>query len=147
MEILELIEALEDKVERSWLLPFIGKSLVDKEEILDLLQEIRIKFPEEMKQAKWVKEERQRIISDAQKEAQNIIKNAEEKIVAMVDEHEITKQAYDHANDIIQKAQENAHELRNGAVGYTENLLVSVEQEFISMVETLRENRQQLKKQ
>jgi vacuolar-type H+-ATPase subunit H len=147
MEILELIEALEDKVERSWTLPFIGKSLMDKEEILDLLQEIRIKFPEEMKQAKWVKEERQRIISDAQKEAQNIIKNAEEKIVAMVDEHEITRQAYDHANDIIQKAQENAHELRNGAVSYTENLLVSVEQEFISMVETLRENRQQLKKQ
>ena len=111
MEILELIDALEDKIEQSATIPFWGKGIVDKDELLDMLQEIRVKFPDEMKQAKWVKEERQRIIADAQKEAANIVQGAEDKIVALINEHEITKQAYEQANQIIEKAQSNSHEI------------------------------------
>ena len=50
------------------------------------IEEIRLKLPDELKQAKWVKEERQRIIADAAKEADNIIKDAEAKIVSMIDD-------------------------------------------------------------
>ena len=61
MEIFTLLEALEDILENSKNLPFTSKSIVNKEEMLDLIKEIRIKLPDELKQAKWVKEERQRI--------------------------------------------------------------------------------------
>ncbi len=146
MEILEIIEALEEKIERSFTIPFWGRGIVDKDALLDLLQEARIKFPEELKQAKWVKDERQRIIADAQKEAAAIIKSAEEKIAAMVNEHEITKQAYDNANQIVENAQEHAREIRLGANQYADNVLHTIEESLIGAVETIRENRKDLKR-
>ena len=95
MEIFTLLETLEDLLEKSRNLPFSSKSVVDKEEMLDLIKEIRLKLPDELKQAKWVKEERQRILVEAQKEADGIVKEAENRIIAMIDEHEITRKAYD----------------------------------------------------
>ena len=71
MEIFTLLDELEDILDRSRNLPFSAKTVVNKEEILDLLKEIRLKLPDELKQAKWVKEERQRILVEAQKEAAN----------------------------------------------------------------------------
>ena len=68
MEIFELLESLEDIIERGKNLPFTNKGVIDKDEILDLIKEIRLKLPDELKQAKWVKEERQRILVEAQKE-------------------------------------------------------------------------------
>ena len=59
MEIFTLLETLEDIMEKSRNVPFSNKCIVDKEEILDIIKEIRLKLPEEIKQAKWVKEERQ----------------------------------------------------------------------------------------
>ena len=98
-----------------------------------------------MKQAKWVKEERQRIIADAQKEASAIIQGAEDKIVALINEHEITKQAYEQANQIIEKAQGNSHEIRVGANQYADDLLHRVEEDLIAIADTIRQNRKQLK--
>lgn len=146
MELLEIIEALEEKIEHSMTIPFWGRGIVDKDELLDMLQEARVKFPDEMKQAKWVKEERQRIIADAQKEAAAIIKNAEDKILSMVDEHEITKQAYEHANGIINQAQENARDVRAGVMQYADGLMQQLEENLVTAVETVRANRQDLKK-
>ena len=59
MEIFTLLETLEDILERSRSVPFSSKGIVDKEEILELIKEIRLKLPDELKQAKWVKEEKQ----------------------------------------------------------------------------------------
>ena len=89
MEIFTLLETLEELLETSRNLPFSSKGIVDKDEMLDLIKEIRIKLPDELKQAKWVKEERQRILVEAQKEADDIVKEAENRIISMIDEHEI----------------------------------------------------------
>lgn len=105
MEMLSILETLEDLVEKSVTVPFSGKCLVDKEEILEIIKEIRLKLPDDIKQAKWIKEERQRILLEAQKEANNIIKDAENKIASLIDEHEITKKAYEQSNEIISNAQ------------------------------------------
>ena len=80
MEIFTLLETLEDLLENSKGVPFSSKCLVDKEEGLELIKEIILKLPDELKQAKWVKEERQRILDEAQKEANDIIKEAENNI-------------------------------------------------------------------
>ena len=69
MEVLTLLETIEEMLERSANIPLTKKSLVDKDEILAVVNEIRTKLPDELKQAKWVKEERQKILVDAQKEA------------------------------------------------------------------------------
>ena len=87
MEIFTLLETLEEMLEQSKKVPFTDKVVVDKEAILEIIKEIRLKLPDELKQAKWVKEERQRILSEAQKEAKDIVKEAETRIISIIDEH------------------------------------------------------------
>ena len=127
MEIFTLLETLEDLLENSRSLPFTDKGIVDKEEMLDLIKEIRIKLPDELKQAKWVKEERQRILVEAQKEADGIVKEAENRIIAMIDEHEITRKAYDQKTEIIETANEMSREISKGTKEYADSLLANTE--------------------
>lgn len=145
MEILSVLEALEDAVEKSVSVPFLSKCLMDKEELLELVKEVRLKLPDDIKQAKWVKEERQRILMEAQKEANNIIKDAESKIASLVDEHEITKKAYEQANEIIGSAQKNAREIRLGTRDYADSVLNKVEDILKDAQEVIKMNREELK--
>ena len=82
MEIFTLLETIEDIFENSKELPFTHKAVVDKEEVLDIVKEIRLKLPEELKQAKVIKEEHDRIISKANEEAEEIVKEAENRIIS-----------------------------------------------------------------
>jgi vacuolar-type H+-ATPase subunit H len=145
MEILAILETLEELVEKSVAVPFTGKCLVDKEEILEIVKELRLKLPDDIKQAKWVKEERQRILLDAQKEANNLIKDAEGKIASMVNEHEITKRAYEQANEIVAAAQKNAREIRLGTKEYADNILSKVEEILGDTLAVIKTNREELK--
>ena len=72
MEVLTLLETLQEMLDRSSSIPLTKKSLVDKDAIIDVVNEIKMKLPDELKQAKWVKEERQKILVDAQKEANQL---------------------------------------------------------------------------
>ena len=85
---------------------FLGKCIVNKDDALDVIDEIIAKMPDELKQAKWVKEERQRILVEAQKEAEEIVKEAENRIISMIDEHEITRKAYEKKVEIIENAKD-----------------------------------------
>jgi len=145
MDVLEIIDMLEDVVEKSMTIPFFGRAVVDRDEIMDLIQEIRLNLPDDLKQAKWIKEERQRILLEAQKEASTIIKNAEEQIISMIDEHEITKKAYDQANEIMTSAQTNARELRLGTIQYADEIMANLESRIDKLAMTIRENRKELK--
>lgn len=145
MEILSIIETLEEVVEKSVSVPFSGKCMVDREEILEIIKEMRLKLPDDIKQAKWVKEERQKILMEAQKEANNIIKDAENKIASLVDEHEITRKAYDQANEIVTNAQKNAREIRLGTKEYADNVLGKVEEILEETLDVIKGNRQEMK--
>ena len=103
MEIFTLLETLEECLERAKKVPFTQKVIIDTDEVLDIVKEIRLKLPDELKQAKWVKEERGRILVEAKKEADGIVKEAENRIISMIDEHEITRKAYEQKAQIIEK--------------------------------------------
>lgn len=145
MEILSILETMEDLVEKSVTVPFSGKCMIDKEEMLEIIKEIRLKIPDDIKQAKWVKEERQRILLEAQQEANNILKDAESRIASLVDEHEITKKAYEQANEIVNTAQKNAKEIRMGTREYADGVLGKVEEILKDAYEVINSNRQELK--
>lgn len=144
-EILSVIENLEEYIESCPELPFTGKCMINKQEILESVREMKHKLPDEFKQAKWVKDERQRILLEAQKEANNIVKEAENKIIMMIDEHEITKKAYDQANEIIANAQKTAREIRLGTKEYADNILLKVEDTLKQTIDVIRSNRDELK--
>ncbi|MCI9038930.1 MAG: ATPase [Clostridia bacterium] len=145
MEIFTLLETLEDMLEKSRNVPFSGKCVVDKEEVLDIIKEIRLKLPEELKQAKWVKEERQRILVEAQNEADEIIKEAENRIISMIDEHEITRKAYEKKVEIIETANEMSREISKGTKDYADNLLSNVEEALQNALKVIQDNRNELK--
>ena len=145
MEIFTLMDELEEYLEGVRTIPFTNKCIVDSEEILDILKEIRLKLPDELKQAKWVKEERNRILVEAQKEAEGIVKEAENRIIAMIDEHEITRKAYEQKAEIIETANEMSREISKGTKDYADNILEKVEGVLQDALKTIENNRKELK--
>ena len=145
MEVLELIDMLEDVVDKAGGIPLIGKAIIDRDELLDLIEEIRINLPDDLKQAKWVKDERQRILDDANKEAATIIKLAEEKMASLIDDHEITQRAQAQAGEIVNAAQNNAREIRQSTKQYVDDHMAALESKLERVLMTVRENRNELK--
>lgn len=145
MDVLRLLDEIEDILEESSTIPFAGKLLVDKEDILDVIKEIRIKLPDEIKQAEWIKEERQRILAEAQNEADTMIEEVKVHMEEMIDEEEITKKAKERAEEIIGKAQVNAKEIRLGAREYADELLKEVQEKLNFVIDTIDQNRDELK--
>lgn len=145
MEIFTLLETLEDILERSKSVPFSNKCMIDRDEVLDIIKEVRLKLPDELKQAKWVKEERQRILEEAKKEGEDIIKEAENRIISMIDEHEITRKAYDKKVEIIETANEMSREITKGTKDYADNLLSGLEGTLLEALKVVQNNRKELK--
>ena len=124
---------------------FLGKCIVNKDDALDVIDEIIAKMPDELKQAKWVKEERQRILVEAQKEAEDIVKEAENRIISMIDEHEITRKAYEQKAEIIETANEMSREISKGTKDYADSILQNIEVALENALETIQNNRNELK--
>jgi len=137
MEIFTLLETLEDILENSKTVPFTNKSIVSQSEILDIIREIRLKLPDELKQAKWIKEEREKIIAEAKRDADDIVKEAENRIISMIDEHEITKKANEKKTEIIATANDIYREYANNANMYADGVLKDVEDIMIKLCESI----------
>ena len=143
MEILEILEDIEESIEKSFSL--LGMTIVNKSDMLAMLEELRMKLPDEIKQAKWVKEERQKILAEAQTEANSIVEGAKEKVIALVDEHEIAKQAKAKAEQLIADAKSQENEMKKNAILYADSMLEKVENVTAGVLDKARESRRQLK--
>ena len=141
MDILEIIDMMEETIDKASAVPLTGKVMLDKDELLDYIQEIRLVYPDELKEAKWVKEERQRILSEAESRAETIQKNAEETQMQLIDEHEITKCAYDQANELVNNAQQKAMEIKSDTDQYVDEVLNDVEHRLDLLLRKVREDR------
>ena len=141
MEIMEIIDMMEETIDKAPVVPLSGKIVVDKEDLLDYIQEMRLVFPEEVKEAKWVKEERERIMAEAQSRSDALIKNAEEKVVQMIDEHEITKQAVEQANSMVNEAQRKAMEIKTDCDTYADDILNDVEKRLDMLLRKVRDDK------
>lgn len=141
MDIMEIIELMEEAVDKAPTVPLSGKILIDKEDILDYIQEMRLSFPDEVKEAKWVKEERQRIISEAESRADSMVKTAEAKMLQMVDENEITKQAQEYANQMVEDARNQASKLKTDSDQYADDILGDVERRLEMLLKKVSDDR------
>ena len=141
MEIMEIIDMMEETIEKSTVVPLSGKIVVDKEDLLDYIQEMRLVFPDEVKEAKWVKEERERILAEAQSRSDTMIKNAEEKVVQMIDEHEITKEAVEQANQMVNDAQTKAMEIKTDCDQYADDILNDIEKRLDMLLRKVHDDK------
>jgi len=145
MDVLNLIDEIEDIIEAGTSIPLSSRVLLNKEEILEIIKEIRIKLPDEIKQASWIKDERQRILADAQKDADNILNEAEYKLEELIDQQEIVRLSNSRADEIISRAQSNAKEIRIGAMEYADGLLLETQENLKNVIQTLNNNRKELR--
>src|SRR5437868_10371486 len=123
MDVLVLIDKLDDLVHNAKPVPLTDQVRVDKEEIYDILDQMRATIPEEIKQARWIVKERQEMLAEAKKEAERIIKDARERQERLVGEEEVTKQAERAAEDIVEDARAREREIRLGAEDYADEIL------------------------
>lgn len=145
MDVLKLINEIEDIIEEGSSVPFSKKVMVDADEILDIIKEIRIRLPDEIKQASWIKEEKQRILAEAQKDADNLLNEAEYRLEELIDQEGISKAAKARAEEVIAKAQNNAKEIRLGALEYADSLLLETQEQLKDIISLLNENRKELR--
>lgn len=141
MEIMEIIDMMEETIDKAPVVPLSGKILLDKEAILDYIQEMRLVFPDELKEAKWVKGERQRILSEAEAKADEMIKTAEEKMIQMVDENEITRQAYEKASVIENDAKNFEAQMRAAADQYLNGMLNELERDLDVLIKKVQDDK------
>lgn len=112
-EILDLMDGLLDK---SSSVPFSNKRMIDCEQMREYIDTIRLNFPTELKKAKDMARDKDKIIAEANKNAEEIIKKAEERAKILVSEQEIIKEAGEIANDQLKRAKEQADQIIADAV-------------------------------
>ena len=93
MKVLELLDEIEEIIDTSSGFPLTGKVLVDADEIREILKEIRIELPDEIQQAQWIKDEKQRILQEAKQEYEAILKDAKVQAEALIENDDITVKA------------------------------------------------------
>lgn len=126
MDLLSALNELEELVETSAKIPLTRKVLVNEDNILDLLDRIRTTIPEEIRQAKWIIQEREKVMNESQKEALRLLEDAQRKVSQQADESEIVRKAREVADSIIARAEEQAMELREGARSYADDVLTNL---------------------
>jgi vacuolar-type H+-ATPase subunit H len=137
MDVLVLIDKLDDLVHNARPVPLTDQVRVDREEIYDLLDQMRATIPEEIKQARWIVKERQEMLAEAKREAERIVADAREQQKRAIDQEEITRQAERAAEEIVEEAREREREIRLGAEDYADDILSTLEvnlQKFLQAV-------------
>ena len=144
MDVLVLIDKLDDLVHNSKPIPLSDNVRVDKEEIYDLLDQMRATIPEEIKQARWIVKERQEMLAEAKREAERIIKEAREKQDDLIAQEEVTRQAERAAEDIVEDARSREREIRLGAEDYADEILNTLEVNLSKFIGAVQRGRDRL---
>ena len=129
-EINAMLDLMEDILEDSKQAFLSARVVVDKEEMFDIIKDIRLRLPNEIQQSRWVVEDRTKILSKAQAEADQLIEEAHETVDRMVREHEITKFAEEQAQGILKAARNDAREMHLGAVEYADSIMKDLERKL-----------------
>ncbi|MDD6084956.1 MAG: vacuolar-type H+-ATPase subunit H [Oscillospiraceae bacterium] len=134
----EILENMDDLLDNSKTLPFTSKILIDAEQMRELINDVRLNIPQEIKRAKVIDFDRERILKSAEEQAESIIRNAETKKDAMISEQEITKEAKKRAVEILNKAQNTSKEVRAALDQYVEKRLTDVETELQNTISAIK---------
>lgn len=123
MKVLELLDEIEEIVDTSTSFPLTGKIMVDAEEILEIVKEIRVELPDEIQQAQWIKDERQRILEEAKKEYDTVITDAKRQAEVLIENDDIVVRAKMRADEIMRIAEENCKQLKLNTFDYIDSIL------------------------
>ena len=137
VDILYLLDQLEEVLGGGSRLPLTSRTLVDEQEILDILDQIRVSIPEEVKAARRLTDQRDQVIADAHAEGDRILRDADVQAAERVDEHQLVRTAESRAADIEDRALRQAADIRREADAYAYRVLQKLREQIGSVAGTV----------
>ncbi|HMM48499.1 MAG TPA: hypothetical protein PKE32_02645 [Miltoncostaeaceae bacterium] len=144
MDVNELMDKLDDLIHNARAVPLTDQVRVDRDEIYDLLDQMRSTIPEEVKQARWIVKERQEMLAEAKREADRIVNEAREEAARQVSEQEVVRLAERGAADIMDEARQREREVRLGAEDYADEVLGTLEMNLGKFLQAVQRGRERL---
>jgi hypothetical protein len=144
MDVLMLIDKLDDLVHNAKRVRLRDRVRVDREEVYDILDQMRATIPDDVRQARWIVKERQEMLSAAQREAQRMVAGAGERQTQLVRQHELARQAECAAEEILDGARAREREIRLGAEDYADEILDTLEVNVSRFIAVIRRGRERL---
>ena len=141
MNVMALLEYLDEELSKSATVPLTGKRLVDVEKCLDIVSELRVTLPDDVKDAEVIVRDREQILADAQRQAEQIIADAQQRFEQMVSNHAIVQEAQRRANAIVKDAVAKADEEADSCTAYLNDVLGNVEQHLKRVLDDVHQNR------
>lgn len=127
-------------------IPFGSRVMLDEDEVLALVEEVRRALPQEVQEARRIVEERERLLSESRLEAENIVHDAKRYVEKLADETEISREAKERAADVLARAERTAREIKQGAREYADNLLADAALSLERLSQVVAESRQELRR-
>ena len=138
----ELLDMLYTMINDAWGLPLgAEKCVIERDKVLELLDEIKAQLPSELAEAQSLVSARDRFISNAKTEAETIRKTAEAKAAQLMDEQEVIRAAKAKANSIVHAAETKSAELRRVANEYADDALRRTEEAISEALNEVHQSR------
>lgn len=138
MDILHLVDRLEELFNEARAFPFTRNVMVDEDKMLDIIDQMRVTIPDEVKKAQQLVSQKDRILAQAQEEAGRIVSLAKEKAEQIVEREAIVKSAQTRAGQIVNQAREDANATRRDADEYVVASLQGLEEEASRLLNQVR---------
>ena len=138
----EIITSLYEMVQDAWSLPLgAEKCVLERDKVLDLLDEISNQLPGELKQAKTIVESRNEVITNAKHEAERILKQAEQRARQMMSQEEVYTMAKNEADEMIKNAQQKIKDLKQVTNEFVDDALSRTESAISNALNEIKESR------
>lgn len=138
----DIISALYDMVQDARALPLgADKCILERDKVLDMLDEILAQLPVELKQARTIVESRNELIGQARREAEALIRQAQEKADKLIEEETIYQEAKRQCQEMVLQTQNRMSELRKASNDYMDDALRRTEEAIAMSLEDVRDTR------
>ena len=147
MNILYLLDQLEDLLKESSKVPMTSRVLVDEQELLDVIDQIRVSIPDEIKEATRLTRQREQLLDDAHAEADRLIREADAQIADRMNEHYLVRAAEARAAQIEERARLEADQVRRESEQYAYRVMQRLRDQIAQVSQTVDRGLHELESQ
>jgi hypothetical protein len=126
-EVEQLLDRITDLIDQARPMPLSTSAMINKDEILDLLTEVRARLPEELRAARWLLKERDEFLEKVKREGEDLLDEARGQAERMVQRTEVVKAAEQRGRQIVEKAEARSRQMRHEAEDFVDTKLGSFE--------------------
>lgn len=145
MNIDEILDEMDELLDKSHAVPFAPhKNLIDGERLRELINDVRLNIPQEIKRAKLIDYDCNRIMKEAEAKAESTVRRAEERAKSILSEESIVKEARKQANDMLLKSKTMSNEVKKAINSYVDERMTEVERFHADALQDVKKKRAQM---